>query len=73
MKRKKDKMDSPQVRKQIVLAFWIAAILVIIDALRYFIILVVNSYFNNEVLAEWIAFGIAIFILAVFINGFSKK
>ncbi len=77
MDKKKDVMDTKPMRRNIVLAFWIAAILLAIEALRFFIEFVVKNIdwgnpTTNKIMPYWISFSVAIILLAFLINGFSK-
>ncbi len=69
----KNPFNTPATRKNIVIAFWVAAILLCVEGIRYFVELFVKSLEGGDILAYWLGFCVAIIILTILIVKFAEK
>jgi len=71
-KKKKYFLNRKKMRKNVVLAFTIAAVLICVNGIRYFAEIFFRSVFNvNEIFIYLMGFSVSIIILIFLIKGFS--
>ena len=74
-RRKKDWLNKNKSIENIVLALYVAVILLVIEAIRFCISMIISPKLHEiiEIQSYFITWGIAIIILTIFIRGFSNN